>query len=90
MCFRKEILPLLELESFDMPHSQEMKIKAVLNPSIRYGEIHIGYEPRTGDSKLFPLKHGIMMLWVGLSLRIRLAKATSNYHARRRVAAKKV
>ncbi|MEO0119169.1 MAG: glycosyltransferase, partial [candidate division WOR-3 bacterium] len=58
MIFKKEILKKINLESGDMPLSQELKIKAWLT-GFKYGEINIPYYPREGESKLFPLKHGI-------------------------------
>ncbi|GIW67100.1 MAG: hypothetical protein KatS3mg095_0998 [Candidatus Parcubacteria bacterium] len=58
MIFKKEILNKIKLESGDMPLSQELKIKTYL-AGFKYGEINIPYYPREGESKLFPLKHGI-------------------------------
>jgi dolichol-phosphate hexosyltransferase len=75
MCFRKSILPLLALESGDMPLSQEMKIKAVYHPEIKFGEMHIGYIPRKGKSKLAPFRHGFMMLGYGIDLRRRIKRS---------------
>ncbi|GBD34499.1 putative glycosyltransferase [bacterium HR35] len=58
MIFKKEILNKIKLESGDMPLSQELKIKTYL-AGFKYGEVNIPYYPRQGESKLFPLKHGI-------------------------------
>lgn len=58
MIFKKEILKKINLQSTDMPLSQELKIKTIL-AGFKFGEINIPYYPREGKSKLFPLKHGI-------------------------------
>lgn len=67
--FKKDVLQYLPLKSGDMPLSQEIKIRAALSPHIKFGEYHIPYFPRTGDSKLFPLKHGLMTIWFLLGLK---------------------
>jgi len=61
MIFKKEILKKINLESGDMPLSEELKIKTVLN-GFKYDEINIPYYPREGESKLFPFKHGLINL----------------------------
>jgi glycosyltransferase involved in cell wall biosynthesis len=61
MIFKKEILKKINLESGDMPLSEELKIKTILS-DFRYAEINIPYYPREGESKLFPFKHGLMNL----------------------------
>ncbi len=58
MVFKKEILKKINLESGDMPLSQELKIKTIL-AGFNFDEINIPYYPRAGESKLFPIKHGI-------------------------------
>jgi len=68
MCFRTSIVPELNLESGDMPLSQEIKIKAARNKNLRYGEVHVGYAPRVGDSKLSPFRHGFQMLGYSFEL----------------------
>lgn len=74
IAFRRSLLPALALESGEMTLSQEIKIKAAINPLVRLGEIHIGYAPRVGTSKLFPIRHGLMMLWYGVDLRRRVGR----------------
>jgi len=59
MIFKKEILKKINLESVDMPLSEELKIKTILN-GFKYDEINIPYYPREGKSKLTPLRHGLI------------------------------
>ena len=61
MIFKKEILKKINLESGDMPLSEELKIKTILN-GFKYDEINIPYYSREGESKLIPLKHGFINL----------------------------
>jgi glycosyltransferase involved in cell wall biosynthesis len=61
MIFKKEILKKVNLESGDMPLSEELKIKTILS-GFKYDEINIPYYPREGKSKLFPFKHGLINL----------------------------
>ncbi len=70
MIFKKEILKKINLESGDMPLSEELKIKTIL-AGFKYGEINIDYYPREGESKLFPLKHGIKNTLFLIKLRIK-------------------
>lgn len=73
MIFKKEILKKINLESGDMPLSEELKIKTVLN-GFKYGEINIPYYPREGRSKLLPFKHGLKNLYFLLKLWLKLEK----------------
>ncbi len=59
MIFKKDILKNIKIESDDMPLSEELKIKTILK-GYKFAETHIDYYPREGESKLFPLKHGII------------------------------
>jgi hypothetical protein len=42
-----------------MAFSEEIKIEALRNPRIRFGEISILYSSRTGESKLNPWRDGL-------------------------------
>lgn len=55
----KEILPL----NSGMGFSQEIKLRAWLNPSIRNGELYINYYVRSGRAKFCPMRDGIKVLW---------------------------
>ncbi len=68
MIFKKEILKKINSESDDMPLSEELKIKTILN-KFKYAEINIPYYPREGESKLIPWKHGIKNLFFLLRLK---------------------
>ena len=57
--FRRSILKDMKLESDGMALSEEIKIEALLNPRIRFGEISIMYSSRLGESKLNPWRDGM-------------------------------
>ncbi|SPE38171.1 Glycosyl transferase, family 2 [Candidatus Sulfopaludibacter sp. SbA6] len=57
--FRRSILKDMKLESDGMAFSEEIKIEALLNPRIRFGEISIMYSSRLGESKLNPWRDGM-------------------------------
>jgi len=56
--FRRSILHSMQLESNGMAFSEEIKIEALLNPRVRFGEISILYTSRTGEIKLNPWRDG--------------------------------
>src|SRR3954451_4339801 len=56
--FRREILKQMKLESDGMAFSEEIKIEAILNPRIRFGEISIQYSSRVGETKLNAWRDG--------------------------------
>ena len=56
--FKRSVLNKIRLENDSMPFSEEIKIKAATAKGIAFGEYPIAYEPRVGESSLFPLKHG--------------------------------
>ncbi len=57
--FRRAILKDMKLESDGMAFSEEIKIEAVLNPNVRFGEISIQYSSRMGETKLNPWRDGL-------------------------------
>ncbi len=59
---RRSILKDMKLESDGMAFSEEIKIEAVRNPAIRFGEISIMYSSRLGETKLNPWRDGIQNL----------------------------
>ena len=69
--FKRSALGRILPKSDDMPLSQELKIRAALDPSIRFAEYHIPYRVRIGESKLFPFRHGVKLLLSLLVLRLR-------------------
>ena len=60
--FRRSILKEMKLESDGMAFSEEIKIEAVRNPAIRFGEIPIQYSSRLGETKLNAWRDGFQNL----------------------------
>ena len=56
--FRRSILKEMKLESDGMAFSEEIKIEALRNPRVRFGEISIMYTSRLGEIKLNPWRDG--------------------------------
>lgn len=69
--FRRSILEHLNLVSNGMSFSEEIKIEAMLNKRIRFGEFHIDYHERIGQTKLYPWRDGIQNMWFLLRCRLR-------------------
>lgn len=61
--FRRSILEEIELESDGMAFSEEIKVEAIRNPRIRFGEISIQYSSRLGEVKLNPWRDGFYNLY---------------------------
>jgi len=74
--FKREVLKKITLVSDGMPLSEEIKIKAASHPNIIFEEYHIPYYERIGESKLFPLKDGVINLLFLLRLRFTLWKGS--------------
>jgi hypothetical protein len=60
--FRRSILKDMKLESDGMALSEEIKIEALRNSRIRFGEISIQYSSRLGEIKLNPWRDGFQNL----------------------------
>ena len=60
---RRSILNQMQLESDGMAFSEEIKIEALKNEHILFGEISILYSSRLGEIKLNPWKDGIYNLY---------------------------
>ena len=60
--FRRSILEDMQLESDGMAFSEEIKIEALKNPRVRFGEISIMYTSRIGEKKLNPWRDGFANL----------------------------
>ncbi|HXA49218.1 MAG TPA: glycosyltransferase family 2 protein [Candidatus Acidoferrum sp.] len=56
--FRRSIVRDMKLESDGMAFSEEIKIEAILNSKIRFGEISIQYSSRVGETKLNAWRDG--------------------------------
>jgi glycosyltransferase involved in cell wall biosynthesis len=61
--FRRSLLGKMQLESDGMAFSEEIKIEALRQPGVRFGEISILYNTRLGESKLNPYRDGLYNLW---------------------------
>ena len=59
---RRSILTEMKLESDGMSFSEEIKLEAIRNPRIRFGEISIQYSSRLGEKKLNPWRDGVQNL----------------------------
>ena len=59
---RRSILDDMKLESNGMSFSEEIKVEAIRNPRIRFGEISIQYSSRLGEKKLNPWRDGVQNL----------------------------
>jgi len=59
---RRSIIKEMKLESDGMAFSEEIKIEALRNARIRFGEISIQYSSRLGEKKLNPWRDGIRNL----------------------------
>ena len=57
--FRRSILDGMRLDSDGMAFSEEIKIEALKNSSVRFAEISIQYSSRLGEIKLNPWRDGI-------------------------------
>lgn len=61
--FRRSILADMKLIADGMAFSEEIKIEAIRNSRVRFGEISIVYTSRTGETKLNPWRDGFQNLW---------------------------
>jgi len=70
--FKREILPKLRLTSDGMALSEEIKVEAFCNPSIRAVEMPIYYGERIGESKLNLWRDGFANLFFLFKKRFRM------------------
>jgi len=68
--FRRTVLDQIKLESDSMPLSEEIKLRVINEPVLRFAEYPIDYHPRQAPSKLLPLKHG----WLNFIYLLKLKK----------------
>ena len=71
---RRAILKDMVLVSDGMAFSEEIKLEAIRNRRIRFGEISILYSSRLGEMKLNPWRDGMQNLW--FLVRKRFARRT--------------
>ncbi len=61
--FRSAVYPTLTLTSDGMAFSEEIKIEAIRNHAVRFGEYHVHYHPRVGEVKLQKWRDGFRNLF---------------------------
>jgi glycosyltransferase involved in cell wall biosynthesis len=61
--YRSKIYPKLNVTSDGMPFSEEIKIEAIRNKEVRFGEYHVNYHPRVGEVKLDKWRDGFRNLF---------------------------
>jgi glycosyltransferase involved in cell wall biosynthesis len=61
--YRTKVYPLMKLTSDGMPFSEEIKIEAIRNRRIRFGEYHVRYYQRIGEVKLEKWRDGFRNLF---------------------------
>lgn len=69
--FRSEVYPRLNLTSDGMALSEEIKIEAIRNAAVRFGEYPINYHPRVGEVKLQKWRDGFRNLMFLVTKRFR-------------------
>jgi glycosyltransferase involved in cell wall biosynthesis len=67
----RDALRRLRVTSGGMPFSEEIKLDAIENKNIRFGEYHIHYSERIGETKLFPWHDGVDNIMYLFKRRIR-------------------
>jgi glycosyltransferase involved in cell wall biosynthesis len=77
--FRRSILANMNLVADGMAFSEEIKIEALKNSRVRFGEISIQYSSRLGEVKLNPWKDGIYNLYFLLKKRFEPAKRPAHH-----------
>lgn len=68
--FKRSVLDRLRLVSNGMSFSEEIKIEAIRNPAVRFGEFRIDYCERIGKTKLYPWQDGANNMWFLLKKRL--------------------
>jgi glycosyltransferase involved in cell wall biosynthesis len=67
--YRSKSYPKLNVTSDGMPFSEEIKIEAIRNKEVRFGEYHVNYHPRVGEVKLDKWRDGFRNLFFLLQKR---------------------
>ncbi len=81
-------LKKLRLTSDGMPFSEEIKLEAIENPTVSFGEYHIHYSERIGEAKLFPWKDGVENLLYLFKRRLRGTRLEKIWSKRRQARGK--
>jgi hypothetical protein len=72
--FRRDVLDKVQPKNPGMPFSEEIKLLVIDHPRLRFGEYHIGYSERIGETKLFPWTDGVDNILFLFKLRLRGTK----------------
>jgi len=67
--YRSVLYSVLAPKSDGMSFSEEMKIRAIVNPEVAFGEYHVSYRPRLGQVKLRKWRDGARNMWYLVELR---------------------
>jgi len=57
--FRREVLDSINPHNGGMPFSEEIKLEVINTRKLRFGEYHIDYSERIGETKLYAWKDGV-------------------------------
>jgi hypothetical protein len=68
--FRRDVLRRISPQSGGMPFSEEIKLLVIDSRRLRFGEYHIDYHERIGETKLFAWKDGVENLLFLFRLRL--------------------
>src|SRR3954468_1570382 len=85
--FRHKVLSRIDPQSSGMPFSEEIKLDVIDDSRLRFGEYHIYYSERIGETKLFAWQDGVENL---LFLYKRRVRGTLLQKIINRVSAKRV
>jgi glycosyltransferase involved in cell wall biosynthesis len=69
--FKGEVLKRIKPRNPGMPFSEEIKLLVIDHPRLRFGEYHVDYHERIGETKLFAWKDGVDNLLFLFKLRLR-------------------
>jgi dolichol-phosphate hexosyltransferase len=72
--FRRRCLEALRPLEPGMAFSEEIKIEALQAPNLRFGEYHIAYHERIGETKLYTWRDGFLNLGFLFSRRLRRSR----------------
>lgn len=61
--FRRSCLRQVQPSQPGMAFSEEIKIEALQARGLRFGEYHVNYTERIGETKLYPWRDGVANLW---------------------------
>lgn len=69
--FRRKVFSRINPQSGGMPFSEEIKLQVMDDPRLRFGEYHIDYSERIGETKLFAWQDGVENLLFLFRLRLK-------------------